>query len=162
VSNPDFPDDDLRPPEMPRGDDVVREGGSKGGFTKNDLEGYSSVPGSDCTNNSTTGTTIPPFPESIRDPISGAVTCADVHTYSYASGKREDSEIKTMDSSRTPDTALLCGDLDCRMDSPTIPPPGNVGNSPVRQSCVIPLPGVLAVKEFRKVDPELFGRCARG
>jgi len=139
---PGFPDDDLRPPEMPRGDDVVMEGGSKGGFTKTVMKGYSSVPGSDCTNNITIGTTIPPFQNSMRDPISGAVVCDDVHTCSYGSGKRGDSEIKTQDCSRTPDTDSLCGDLDCRMNPPSIPPPENKGNSPANQSGVIPLPGL--------------------
>ena len=78
--DPDFPDDDLRPPRKPSGDDVVMMWRSKGEFSKTDLGGYSSIPDSDCTNNSSTGITIPPFPESIRNPISGTVACEAVHT----------------------------------------------------------------------------------
>ena len=132
---------------------------SKWQFSKTDLEGSSSIPGSDCTNNSSKGTTIPPFPESIRNPNSGTANCEDVYTYTYGSGNSGDSEIKTLDCSRNPDTGLLCGDQDCRLNHHIITTLENYGNSPVHQSSVIPLPGVLAVKEFRKVDPELSGSC---
>jgi len=144
---PDFPDDDLRPPRKPSGDDVVMMWRSKGEFSKTDFGGYSSIPDSDCTNNSSTVTTIPPFPESIRNPISGTVACEAVYTCTYGSGNSGDSEIKTPDCSQNPDTDLPCGDLNCRLNHHIIPAPGNTGNSPAHQSDVVPLPGVLAVKE---------------
>ena len=84
--------DDLRPPK----NKVGMMWRNKGEFSKNDLEGSSSIPGLDCTNNSSTGITIPPFPESVRDPISGTLGCHDVHTLTYGSGNSGDSEIKTL------------------------------------------------------------------
>ncbi|MCX6698083.1 MAG: hypothetical protein NTV84_11175, partial [Methanoregula sp.] len=41
---PGFPDDDLRPPKKPSGDDVVMMWRSKWQFSKTDLEGSSSIP----------------------------------------------------------------------------------------------------------------------
>jgi len=128
-------------------------------FLKNVMEGSFSIPGSDCTNNSITGTTIATFPESVRDPISGTAACEDAHTCTYGSGNTGDSEIKTLGCGRNPDTALLCGDQNCQQNHHIITTLENVGNSPVHQSGVVPLPSVLTVKEFGKVDTELSGNC---
>ena len=104
-------------------------GECNGEFSKTILKGHSAIPDSDCTNNSTTGITIPRIPENERGHISQPVTSVGIHTCSYVPGKTGNPELKIMDLSRNPDMGLIYGDLDCHNDSPSIPRPEKRGNS---------------------------------
>ena len=59
--------DDLRPFQKASGDDVAKQLA----ILENNFWDSSSITGLDCTNNKITGTTIPTFLKSVRDPISG-------------------------------------------------------------------------------------------
>jgi len=159
--DPNLPDDDLRPQESPTGNGGGMIGECSGEFLKTVLESSSSIPDSDCTNNSNTSTTIPRIPENERVLKPETRARGAVHICSYVSAKTGNPEIKTSDLTRNSDVGFLCGDRGCQNDSPSIPRPENKGNTGkfVRLSGVVPLPGVLSVEDFRNVDPALFGRC---
>ena len=139
-----------------------RLGNTFGNSKKTIPEVSSSNPGSDTDNNSSTNTTFAQNPESVRKHISRTVACEQVHMCTYGLGKMGNDDQQMQKIARNLNSAVQrdvqnCPDL-CTVIAHK-KNPGKTGNSPVYQSCMVPLPGVLSVQEFRKVDPELFGRC---
>ncbi|MCX6688772.1 MAG: hypothetical protein NTZ39_03635 [Methanoregula sp.] len=160
--SPDPPGDGSGPAPLPMGNDRAKVGQRSRQFSKTNPEGSSSNPGSDTENNSSTGTTFAQDPENVREHISGTVACEQDHIFTYCLGKMGKGDPKTQEINQNPNSAAQCGIQNCPDLCPIVAHkenPGNTGNSPANQSGVIPLPGVLSVQEFRKVDPALFGRC---
>jgi len=158
---PDPPGDGSGPAPLPMGNDWAMAGQRSGQFSKTAEEVSSSNPGSDTENNSSTSTIIAQNPENVREHISGTVGCEQEHTFTYCLGKKGKGQPQTQGITRNPDSAAQCGIQNCPDLCPIVAHKENPGNTRkfVRKSGVIPLPGVLSVQDFRKVDPALFGRC---
>ena len=144
------------------GNDRAKGGQRIWQFSKTIPEVSSSNPGSDTENNSSTSNTFAQYPESVRKHSSGTVACEQVHMCTYGLGKMGNDDQQMQKIDRNPNSAVQRDVQNCPDLYPVIAHkknPGKTGNSPVHQSCMVPLPGVLSVQEFKKVDPELFGRC---
>ena len=159
---PDPPEDGSGPAPLPMGNGRAMIGQSIWQFSKTIPEASSSNPGSDTDNNSSTSTTFAQNPENVREHTLSTVACEQDHMFTYCFGKMGKGDQQTQEISQNPNSAVQNEVQNCHDLCPIIAHrknSGNARNSPVHQSSVVPLPGVLSVKEFKKVNPEFFGQC---
>jgi len=142
----------------PAGDGRVMGGCSYGLRSKDAEKTANENPALLVEDNSTNGTIITQESESMCGTTFPAVVCAHDAVCSYGLGAAGADNLKTKiigenQKIPAPDGNLLNPELhpDCTRAEKTGAMPGTSGT--------IPLPGVLDSREFRKVDPALYGRC---
>ncbi|GAB6286920.1 MAG: hypothetical protein STSR0009_31230 [Methanoregula sp.] len=142
----------------PAGDGRVMIGCSYGLRSKDAEKTANDNPALLVQDNSTNGTIITRESESMCGTTIPAVVCTHDAVCSYGLGAMGDDNSKTKivgENQKIPEPGgnLLNPNL-----NPNCTQPGKPG-AMAGTSGTIPLPGILDFREFRKVDPALFGRC---